>query len=516
MPLRAPPAAVERPNTPSFPESTLPPSNNRPIGQLDSSNTLLPSSSTELAKATPGDRQLEGVQAAAVTIEKLSPSEIQVDQPADFQLVVKNVGRADAEDVRVFDRVPAGTEFLGASPEPSSQSRSGDIQWSIGKLRPGQEKRIKVQLKPVRPGEIGSVAHVTFSTQASMRTLVTKPVLEIIHQSKPTHLIGDDVILDVMVKNKGDGPARNVIIQEDVPKQLEFQDGYRELEYEIGTLMPGQSRRVQLALKAAQVGKLQNVMFASAEGGLKTKHELPMEVIAPKLDVQTDGPTRRFLQRNVTHQFSVANNGTAPATNVELVARLPAGLRFLSANNQGRYDATAHSVYWSLAELARGVEAKVELQTVPTEVGNQPIKFETFADLNVKANAQQELSVEHLVDVFFDIDDVVDPIEIGSNTSYRVRVVNQGTKAATNVQLQVDFPPGLQPTSVDGSLRHAINGQRIVFEPINSLTPGDEVSVVIQAKGQSAGDHRVVVNMRADGRQTPVSKEETTRVYSDR
>lgn len=470
----------------------------------------------ELAQATPGDRQLEGVQAAALTIEKLSPSEIQVDQPADFQLVVKNVGRAAAEDVRVFDRIPTGTEFLGASPEPANPPRGGDIQWNIGQLRPGQEKRIKIQLKPTRPGEIGSVAHVTFSTQASMRTLVTKPVLEIVHQSQPTHLIGDDVILDVVVKNKGDGPAKNVLIQEDVPKQLEFQDGYRELEYEIGTLMPGQSRRVKLALKAAQVGKLRNVMFASAEGGLQTKHELPMEVIAPKLAVSTDGPTRRFLQRTVSHQFSVANNGTAPATNVELIARLPSGLRFQTANNQGRYDANAHAVYWSLAELARGVEAKVELKTMPVEVGNQPIKFESFADLNVKANAEQALSVEHLVDVFFDIDDVVDPIEIGSNTSYRIRIVNQGTKAATNVALQVDFPPGLQPISVDGSLRHNINGQKIAFEPINSLTPGAEISVVIHGKGQSAGDHRVVVNMRADGRQTPVSKEETTRVYSDR
>jgi uncharacterized repeat protein (TIGR01451 family) len=118
--------------------------------------------------------------------------------------------------------------------------------------------------------------------------------------------------------------------------------------------------------------------------------------------------------------------------------------------------------------------------------------------------------------VFFDIDDVVDPIEIGADTSYRIRVVNQGTKAATNVQLQVDFPTGLVPTAVDGSLRHNIRGQQIVFEPINSMSPGDEIGIVIKGKGQAAGDHRVTVNMQTDGRSTPVSKQETTRVYSDR
>ena len=468
-----------------------------------------------LSKNVPGERQLEGVQAPALTVEKFSPREIQVNQTADFQLIIKNVGRVSAEDVKVFDQTPSGTEFVGASPQPSS-SRGGDLRWDIGTLRPGQEKRIKVQLKPTRHGEIGSVAHVTFATMASMRTLVTKPVLEIVHEAKSVHLIGDEVVFDITVKNKGDGAANNVMIQEDVPQQLEFQDGSQAIEYEIGTLLPGQSKRLRLALKAAQIGKTRNVLFASADGGLECKHELPLEVVAPNLVAKADGPTRRFLQRNVAHTFSVANNGTAPATNVELIARLPSGLRFKGANNQGRYDANAHSVYWSLAELDRDARASVELKTTPVEIGTQPIKFETFADLEVKASVIQPMNVEHLVDVFIDIDDVVDPIEIGSDTSYKIRVVNQGTKAATNVQLGATFPRGLQPTGVNGSIRHQINGQQIAFEPINSMSPGDEINFIIQGKGQSAGDHRVVINMKTDGRQTPVSKEETTRVYSDR
>ena len=469
----------------------------------------------KLSKNVPGERQLEGVQAPALTVEKFSPREIQVNQTADFQLIIKNVGRVPAEGVQVFDQTPSGTEFLGASPEPST-SRGGDLRWDIGTLRPGQEKRIKIQLKPIRHGEIGSVAHVTFNTMASMRTLVTKPVLEIVHEAKNVHLIGDEVLFDITVKNKGDGPANNVMLQEDVPQELEFQDGSQAIEYEIGTLLPGQSKRLRLALKAAKIGKTRNILFASADGGLECKHELPLEVVAPNLVAKSDGPTRRFLQRSVAHSFSVANNGTARATNVELIARLPSGLRFKNANNQGRYDANAHSVYWSLAELDRDARANVELKTTPVEIGTQPIKFETFADLEVQASVIQPLNVEHLVDVFIDIDDVIDPIEIGSDTSYRIRVVNQGTKAATNVQLGVMFPRGLQPTGVNGSIRHQISGQQIAFEPINSMSPGDEISFVVQGKGTSAGDHRVVINMKTDGRQTQVSKEETTRVYSDR
>ena len=306
---------------------------------------------------------------------------------------------------------------------------------------------------------MGSVAQVTFATQASMRTLVTKPVLEIVHQTEATHLIGDRVILDVIVINKGDGPAKNVLIQQKVPDQLEFPDGLpnasRGIEYEVGTLMPGKSQRVKLALKAANIGKIQSVMYASAEGGLRAKHELPIEVIAPELVTQSSGPKKRFLKRNLVNEVD------------------------------------------------------------PDDVGNQPITFESSADLDIKSALEHDLSVEHLVDVFFEIDDVIDPIEIGGDTKYRVRVVNQGTKAATNIRLQVDFPAGLTPTSVNGSLRHAIRGQQIIFEPINSMNPDDELSFMINGRGQSVGDHRVVVSMQTDGRTSPVSKQESTRVYSD-
>jgi uncharacterized membrane protein len=169
-----------------------------------------------------------------------------------------------------------------------------------------------------------------------------------------------------------------------------------------------------------------------------------------------------------------------------------------------------------MPELRQGVAGTVEITTIPVSVGQQNIKFEAEADLKLFSSTDHQLVVEHLVDIFFDIDDAIDPIEVGSDTSYQMRVVNQGTKTASNVQLQVDFPPGLFPDSVDGNLRHQIKGQRVIFEPISSMPPGQEVTMSINATGKSPGDHRVVANIRADGREVAFSKEDTTRVYADR
>ena len=389
-------------------------------------NARLASAVSTLGLNTPGDRSLEGVQAPSLTIEKVSPREIQVNQSADFEIKVRNVGRVVANDVIVVDRVPSGTEFIGASPEPTKLERSGDVQWTIGTIEPGQEKRIRFQLRPTKSGEIGSVAYVLFATQASMRTVVTKPVLDIVHSARPRVLIGDNVVFDITVENKGDGPAKDVIIQEEVPDQLEYQEGFPQLEYEVGTLMPGQKRKLQLALRAGKVGAFRNVVFVSGKGGLEAKHEIDVEVIAPKIHVTSDGPNRRFLQRKATHQFSIENRGTAEANNVNLMARLPSGLRYVNSDNRGRYDSNSHAVYWKMPSLKEGVAGTVELTTVPVEVGQQDIKFEATADLGLKADTIQKMTVEHLVDVHFEIDDVVDPIEVGTDTSYRLRIVNQG------------------------------------------------------------------------------------------
>jgi uncharacterized repeat protein (TIGR01451 family) len=464
----------------------------------------------------PGERRLEGVQAPSLTVEKLSPKEVSVNEVADFIIVIRNIGRVDADDVVVHDQVPANTEFQSSNPPPQQQTGDRRLHWDLGTLKAGQEKRIQYQLKPLTPGEIGSVAQVSFSTQASMRTVVTQPVLEIVHRTKPIAMIGSEVVFDVLVTNKGNGPAKNVLIQEDVPPQLQFQEGFRELEYEVGNLMPGQSKRVQLGLKAVEVGKLKNVVIATATGGQRAQHELEMEVVAPKLVVNADGPTKRYLGRQMTHQFKIANPGTASATNVDLIAKLPAGLRFVKANNQGVYRQGNHTVYWSMAELTANGEGTVEIITMPIDSGNQDIQFEVAADLNQKVSLVQPLQIEHLVDIFFDVDDLVDPIEVGAETAYMVKVGNQGTQLASNVQLQVDFPNGMLPSNVESNLPSQINGQRVQFSPINNLKPGEQLTITIRAKGQVAGDHRVVVTLQADGRQSAVAKEEITRVYSDR
>ena len=458
-----------------------------------------------------------GIQAPALTLQKIAPRETAVNQPADFKLVVRNVGKTNAENVVVYDQIPAAAQVVSINPQPTTQN-GGSVSWNLGSIEPGGQKTINLKLKPTAPGEMGSVAQVTFTAKASAKTKITRPQLKLEHRAAPKTLVGRDVILDISIQNTGDGPAQNVVIQESVPPNLKSSINNKEekeLEYVVGTLRPGQRRNLKLRLRAAQVGHVRNVLVAHADGELRAQHAIEMDIVAPTIGVTAKGPNRRFLGRPANHEFSVRNTGTAPATNVLLVAKLPRGLKFSNANHHGRYNPNSHSVTWSLEQLDPGVMGTVKLTTTPVENGNQTIEFSARSDAEKPKATQTTMLVYQVAELHFTIDDLTDSLEVGTETTYRVRVVNQGSKAARNVRLAVQFPAGIKPIQVDG-VNNPNLGQSISLPTIANLGPRQQRQFQIRARGVAPGDHRITATLASDERQIAVKKEESTHVYSDR
>jgi uncharacterized repeat protein (TIGR01451 family) len=464
--------------------------------------------------ATPGERQLEGPQQPAITIEKLSPAEIQVGKPATFEMIVRNVGQIPAQNVVVTDQVPAGTQLADVRPQPE-HGPGGSLVWQLGTMQPGDEVNISLEVMPQTEGEIGSTAHVTFAAQATSRSICTRPLLTVEHTAPPKVLIGESLTVGITVANPGTGPATGVMIEEDVPDGLAHVAG-RQLEYEVGTLRPGESKRMELNLQADKAGLVQNTIVVRGEGNLASSHQVQIEVVAPQLEVDVTGPKKRFLQRQATYTVSVANPGTAPARNVDLVTYLPRGMQFVEADSQGQYDRTQHAVFWSLEELPQTKAGSVKLTTLPVEPGEQRLRIEAKADLGLAVAGEQLVQVEESAELLHTVKDADEVIEVGSETAYLIKVSNVGTKAATNVRVVALLPDGIQGTAGEGPTRATGNASQIAFDPLAKLEPQEEVTFKVLAQGIKAGDHIVRVQLSSDEWPTPVTREESTRVYEDR
>jgi uncharacterized repeat protein (TIGR01451 family) len=460
----------------------------------------------------PGEKALEGPQQPMLSIQKFAPGEIQVGKPAKFVLHVKNAGNQVAENVTIQDEIPQGTQLISTSPNATPDGSR--LIWQLGKLSAGEDRTVEMQIMPKAEGDIGSVATVTYSAQASVKTHCTMPQLAIRMTAPSEVMVGQQQHVKIEIRNPGSGDATGVMLFENVPANVKHVAG-PALEFEIGTLRAGETRELDLVLTAEKAGKVTNAITARAQGNLQVQQQMEFEVIAPALAVAVQGPERRYLERPATYEVSVQNPGTAAAHDVQIVTKLPKGMRFVKANNMGEYDASTHAVYWSLAELPKGERGTVELVAMPIETGTQTLQVESRAQQGLTDKTQRDVLVEGLAAIKFEVRALEDPIEVGRETGYEIRVINQGTKAATNVQITATLPAGLKLVSAEGETQHRIDQGRLVFEPLQQLAPKADTVYHVRAQGIQAGDQRIVVEVKTDDMEHPIRREESTRVFGD-
>ena len=477
-----------------------------------------PAAAGATGQGRPGVPQLEGLQTPQLTVEKSGPRDLQVGKPARFEVSIRNVGSATAHDTVLKDAIPYGTSLIATMPPASPAAPgdpTGDLQWSIGELKPGQEARVAMELMPRLEGEIGSVASVSFRADATVRSRVTKPALEITAEPPQPTLIGEAMTLELTLSNPGTGTATGVVVEGQLPEAVSHPAG-REVEFDVGRLEPGSTRSITLVLTTVTPGVHEIRLAARADGGIEVAQRLRAEITAPMLELAADIPSRRYLQRPATCKLTMNNTGTAPALAVELAAQLPTGMKFVRANNAGYYDERTHRVLWSLEELPAGENGTVELVVMPTTLGPQAIVAAARNPAGLADQLTHTIEVEGLAALSFEVVDSEDPIEIGGLTEYVVRVTNQGTKAATNVELAANLLGDLEPIDAKGPVPFSVENLLIAFDPLATLGPADEAVFRVRVRGRRPGNQRVQFMLKSDDLKTPLTAEEMTHVYSDR
>jgi uncharacterized repeat protein (TIGR01451 family) len=496
----------------------LPPQPAIPAPPVTDTAGLLPMPSGD---GRPGPAALEGVQAPQITVEKRGPREVQVGKPARYEMFIRNVGTAVAHGVTLHDTVPAGTRLIATTPPAAPGQTSdpsgtaGDLVWRLGTLEPGAGTKVAMEVMPEAEGEIGSVASVTFRADATVRSRSTKPGLEIESSTPEPVLIGKEITASIVISNPGTGTSTGVVLVGTLPDGVQHPAG-KEVEFDVGRLEPGERRTIDLTLATTSPGVHAMTVSARADGRLSADASIPLEVTAPMLELGADMPGRRYLQRPATCRITMHNTGTAPALGVELATQLPPGMKFLRANNAGFYDERHHRVLWSLEELPPGETGTVELVVMPVALGPQKLLTAARNPAGLSDQIANTIEVDGLASLTFQIADSEDPIEVGGQTEYVIRVGNQGTKPASGVRLAATLLGDLEPVEASGPSGHRIENLTVFFEPLASLVPTEEATYKIRIRGRRDGDHRIQVQLTSDDHAAPITKEEVTRVYSDR
>jgi uncharacterized repeat protein (TIGR01451 family) len=447
---------------------------------------------------------------ASVYVEMGGPAVHVPGQPLAYEILVRNPGAETAARVRVEDDLPAGARCLRA--DPPAEVRGRQVVWQLGNLDAGGERHLRVEVDPADDEDCQGTVTASCSTAATtVRTHLTRPRLELTMTGPQSADVGDPVHFQLVVANTGSQPANHVVLHDRLPAGLHSAHG-NDIEADIGTLAAGATRTVSLATTAVKGGRQLNEATVTADSGLRAEARATVEISAAALLVRHAG-AQTGLHQEVDCRLEVVNPGQAPATNVTLADVLPAGLDFLAAGEGGAYRTATRTVQWSLGTLAPGASRAVALRLLARTPGDWVNAAVAHADHGLDAKAAAAVHVEGIPALMLKAVDLDDPVEVGAETSYEIRVANQGTGACHNVQVQATLPDGMAVLDAQGPAAHRIQGQQVTFDAVPDLAARAEAVFHVRVRAVRRGDWRLKVNLTCAELQRPVYAEESTCVY---
>ena len=451
-------------------------------------------------------------QEPAVGLDWFGPTTLKVGAPAEYTVVARNLSAIPLHKVIVQVKVPAGAKVTGT--EPKAQGTEAVLMWDLGTLTPRQESSVKMKLVPPARGEMLCQAWVTFTGSTALKVQVREPKLQLQVKAPEKAVVGDPVNVVLAVSNPGDHPAEAVKLGVTLGAGLEAAKGSGGL-IDVGTLPAGETREVKLACVARAAGAHKCDVSATGDGGLTTSGTATVAVAQPKLNLEVTGPKLRYLERKAVYTVKVTNPGDAPATEVVVSHVVPAGFQFATADAGGKFDPASKAIRWAVGEVGPGQAKELKCELVASGIGEHTHAVAATAARGVRAEKAVATKVEGLSALAMEMVDSDDPLEVGADTTYEIRVTNTGSKAETNVKLVCTIPPQMKFKAADGPGRFEQAGGEVVFEPLKRLPARGDVIYKVTLTAKTKGDARFQATLTASGLTEPVVQQESTRIYAD-
>jgi len=439
-------------------------------------------------------------------------SDINVGQPCELMLTVKNSGDANASDVVVDVFFPRSVRLTAASPKPATAKTS--VVWEFPSLDAGEEREIHITMIPSKRGELAANANVRFSSTATTLLAVEEPMLKVAMKGPSEVMMGEPASHVVTVSNPGTGVAHNVTLEVTIPEGLQHPKGKR-LKMDLGSVNPGEQRSVRLSLTAVAGGSQNVGVIATSGTELRQTANAAVSVLAPSLNLAVDGPALRYVGRDARYSLKLTNDGQAVTNNVRAMYVVPKGFEYLYASRGGKYDDATRTVTWFVGSVSPKEAIDLSLKLKPIELGDFNHVARAVSEHGAIANARTATRIEGTASLVLEVLDLDDPVEIGRETAYEVRVRNEGSKQAQNVGLSIELPNGVKLINIKGPTQHIAESGLVVFKALPALEPGKTAIFQIHIQGADEGNHRVRARLTSDSIQEPLTVEELTRFYAD-
>ncbi len=461
------------------------------------------------AKPIAASKEEDGPQSPGVTVQWVRHGEFNVGQECDVDLIVQNTSRAVVRSVMTEAVIPDEVEVVEAVPGPMAGTETPT--WTFGELQPGETRKVAMKLIPVQRGDVRLDAIVRLTGYSSSAFTVQEPMIGVAMTGPEKAEVGQQIAYVVRVSNPGTGIASNVVIQAAIPEGLEHRSGSL-LSIEIGTLNPGESRQAKLNLTAIKGGAQDIAVRAIADGGLNEETLAAVSIAEPQLSIAISGPTEQMAGRVSDFTMTVSSQGNVQSSNVRAKYRIPEGLEFVSADRGGKYNKESHSIEWFVGNLQPSEASEFQLSLRATEAGEMKHQAGVISEHDQVTMCDYATTVEGIAVLDMKIVASDNDLKKGDEVTWKVRISNSGSRAASNVGMSCELPSGMQLVSADGPAEHIAENGIMVFRSMPSINEGEDAVFTITARCVREGHSRLRLRVASESISEPLIGEESATV----
>ena len=285
--------------------------------------------------------------------------------------------------------------------------------------------------------------------------------------------VGSKVTFEITVTNRGQSPAKQLVIKDRFDAGLEPPDvpdvtAKRTIDGDLGDLAPGASRTITIKFQVTRPGRLCHTAEVSgpdtpagtaeacltATGGGEPSTGPTGE--KPALTVKKTGPSQRTVGETARFLIDVTNSGTTALRGVRVVDSYDAALPPAQATEG--YRAESGGLVWTIDELPAGKAVQFEVHC-KCQAASASACNRVSVTAQDGAKAQDEACVEILAsggtgpttgpppagDLTMTMPGLHNPITVGKGVLYTIQVTNNSTQTYRQVAVTATVPTGMMP-----------------------------------------------------------------------
>jgi len=471
-----------------------------------------------------------GMVAMPVSFESTAPQQVRAGQQFEYQLTVRNNSNQAMHDLVVRDTGNTNTTFnTGNSQQSSMQGQQnkqqaqqdGQNAWRVGMLMPGQSRTVTVTGYAPQQGEMRSCMIADYQPAICQTIEVVEANLsfernimqEMVYACEPIDVV-------YRVRNTGDAESRSVNISEQLPGFLQTEDGQSQIDLTIDSVPAGETIERTVRIMPNDAGQWDGTATVTAGDSTARSNPDQVRVLKPELDVTIDGPQTEYLGRDVTYTVTVSNTSDAAAREVALQMPGISDMNRVSIGTRGELQGDSVSI----GTIEAGEQRQFQVRMTPDSAGQMNLEVVATGycvDDRPSDQITTELRGVPALQIF--VIDEQDPVTVGGETYYLVRVLNEGNAPIRGLDLTGELPSGMSFVGADGRTQVSRGGQQgqqaggqnasggqLTFGTIDELAPGQTAEWRVQVRVNQPGAATFTVRASSDTLRQDVRSEEPT------